>query len=193
MPAAIGLIEVEGVAGIIVAADAAVKAAEVELLGWDSIGGFTTVLFSGSISDVGAALSSGTEAARQVVEHVVSAPVTQPSEACLSFVSNPVQKDVLVRSGALGLIETHGYAAHVCADDEMVKTAAVDVVGVLTVHNRVVCSLIQGDVGAVREAVARAQTRLQGYPHLMSTVVLPQPHPEVLQAFVAPSQGASSV
>ena len=29
MPAAIGLIEVEGVAGIIVAADAAVKAAEV--------------------------------------------------------------------------------------------------------------------------------------------------------------------
>ena len=61
MPAAIGLIEVEGVAGIIVAADAAVKAAEVELLGWDSIGGFTTVLFSGSISDVSAALSSGTD------------------------------------------------------------------------------------------------------------------------------------
>ena len=58
MPAAIGLIEVEGVAGIIVAADAAVKAAEVELLGWDSIGGFTTVLFSGSISDVSAALCS---------------------------------------------------------------------------------------------------------------------------------------
>ena len=85
MPAAIGLIEVEGVAGIILAADAAVKTADVDLLGWDSIGGFTTVLFSGSISDVGAALASGTEAARQVVEHVVSAPVTQPSEPCLSF------------------------------------------------------------------------------------------------------------
>ena len=92
MPAAIGLIEVEGVAGIIVAADAAVKAADVELLGWDSIGGFTTVFFSGSISDVGAALSSGSEAARHVVEHVVAAPVTQPSQACLRFVRYPVQQ-----------------------------------------------------------------------------------------------------
>ena len=61
MPAAIGLIEVEGVAGIILAADAAVKTADVDLLGWDSIGGFTTVLFGGSISDVGAALASGTK------------------------------------------------------------------------------------------------------------------------------------
>ena len=193
MPAAIGLIEVEGVAGIIVAADAAVKAAEVELLGWDSIGGFTTVLFSGSISDVSAALSSGTEAARQVVEHVVAAPVTQPSEACLRFATNRVQKDAPLRNSALGLVETRGYAVHVCVDDEMVKTAAVDVVGVLTVHNRVVCSLVQGDVGAVREAIARAQTRLETYPNLMSTAVLPQPRPEVLQAFVRSSQGAGSV
>ena len=75
----------------------------------------------------------------------------------------------------------------------MAKTAAVDVVDVLTVHNRVVCSLVQGDVGAVREAIARAQTRLKTYPHLMSTAVLPQPRPEVLQAFVRPSQGAGSV
>jgi carbon dioxide concentrating mechanism protein CcmO len=192
MPAAIGLIEVEGVAGIIVAADAAVKAADVELLGWDSIGGFTTVFFSGSISDVGAALSSGSEAARHVVEHVVAAPVTQPSQACLRFVSYPVQHEVDVRSGALGLIETRGYAAHVYTDDEMVKTAAVDVVAVLTVHNRVVCSLVQGDVGAVREAIARAETRLRDYPHLMSTAVLPQPRPEVLQAFVAPLSGDSN-
>ena len=71
-----------------------------------------------------------------------------------------------MRSGALGLVETHGYAAHVYVDDEMAKTAAVDVVQVLTVHSRVVCSLVQGDVGAVREAIARAPTRLQDYPHL---------------------------
>ena len=59
MPASIGLVEVEGVAGIILAADAGCKAADVELLGWGSIGGFTTVFFSGSISDVDAALKSG--------------------------------------------------------------------------------------------------------------------------------------
>jgi carbon dioxide concentrating mechanism protein CcmO len=193
MPAAIGLIEVEGIAGIIVAADAAVKSADVELLGWESIGGFTTVFFSGSISDVDAALKSGAEAARQVVEHVVAAPVTQPQEACLRFVSFPVQKEAEVKSGALGLIETRGYGAHIYADDEMVKTAAVDVVNVLTVHNRVVCSLVQGDVGAVREAIARAEMRLADYDHLMCSAVLPQPRPEVLQAFAVPMGGNSGV
>jgi ethanolamine utilization protein EutM len=193
MTASIGMIEVEGIAGIIVAADAAVKSADVELLGWDSIGGFTTVFFSGSISDVDAALKSGAAAAREVVEHVVAAPVTQPQPACLEFVTNPVNKDAVTKSGALGIVETRGYGAHVYGDDEMVKTAAVDVVHVITVHNRVVCSLVQGDVGAVREAIARVQTRLRGYEHLMCTAVLPQPRPEVLQAFAVRTGGGSGV
>ena len=38
MGKAMGMIEVEGVAGIVLGADAACKAAEVELLGWESIG-----------------------------------------------------------------------------------------------------------------------------------------------------------
>ena len=193
MTASIGMIEVEGIAGIIVAADAAVKSADVELLGWDSIGGFTTVFFSGSISDVDAALKSGAAAAREVVEHVVAAPVTQPQPACLEFVTNPVNKEAATKSGALGIVETRGYGAHVYADDEMVKTAAVDVVHVITVHNRVVCSLVQGDVGAVREAIARVQTRLRGYEHLMCTAVLPQPRPEVLQAFAIKAGGGGGV
>lgn len=193
MHASIGMVEVEGIAGIIVAADAAVKSADVELLGWDSIGGFTTVFFSGSISDVDAALKSGAAAAREVVEHVVAAPVTQPQPACLEFVTNPVNKEAVTKSGALGIVETRGYGAHVYGDDEMVKTAAVDVVHVITVHNRVVCSLVQGDVGAVREAIARVQTRLRGYEHLMCTAVLPQPRPEVLQAFAVRTGGGSGV
>lgn len=193
MPASIGMVEVEGIAGIIVAADAAVKSADVELLGWDSIGGFTTVFFSGSISDVDAALKSGADAARQVVEHVVAAPVTQPQAACFEFVTNPVHREAETKSGALGIVETRGYAAHVYGDDEMVKTAAVDVVNVLTVHNRVVCSLVQGDVGAVREAIARLQTRLGDYEHLMCTAVLPQPRPEVLRAFAIRAGGGGGV
>ncbi len=193
MPASIGMIEVEGVAGIIVAADAAVKSADVELLGWESIGGFTTVFFSGSISDVDAALKSGIDAARQIVEHVVAAPVTQPQEACLRFVSFPVDRAAEVKSGALGIVETRGYGAHIYGDDEMVKTAAVEVVNVITVHNRVVCSLVQGDVGAVREAIARVETRLSGYEHLMCTAVLPQPRPEVLQTFAVRMRGGGGV
>ena len=68
MSVAIGMIEVEGVAGIILASDAACKTAGVDLLGWESIGGFTTVFFGGSISKVATALKCGEEAAREVVE-----------------------------------------------------------------------------------------------------------------------------
>ncbi len=193
MPASIGLIEVEGVAGIIVAADAACKAADVELLGWESIGGYTTVFVAGSISDVDAALKSGVESARNVVEHVVAAPVNQPEGACLDLISFPTQKEAEVQEGALGIVETRGYGVHIYVNDEMVKTAAVDVINVLTVHNRVVCSLVQGDVGAVREAIASAEVRLQRYEHLLCTAVIAQPRPEVLQAFAVPKGEASGV
>ena len=42
---AIGMIEVEGVAAAIVGADAACKSADVRLMGWESIGGYTTAFF----------------------------------------------------------------------------------------------------------------------------------------------------
>ena len=143
------MIEVEGVAAGIVGADAACKSAEVQLMGWESIGGYTTVFFSGSISDVGAALRRGEQAAREVVEHVVAVPLTRPEPTCRNFVTVPVDPEAPVYPGALGLLETRGYGAHIPANDSMVKTAAVAVRNVLTVHNRVVCTLIEGDVGAV--------------------------------------------
>jgi len=183
MDAAIGLLEVEGVAGIIVGADAACKAAEVELMGWESTGGYTTVFFCGSLSDVDAALRRGEQAAREVVEHVVAAPLTHPEPACRNYVSFPVQRQVPIREGALGLIETRGYGVHVRANDAMVKTAAVEVVNVLTVHNRVVCTLIQGDVGAVEESIAVGRSRLADYAYFLCSAIIPQPVPEVLQAF----------
>ena len=68
MGQAIGMIEVEGVAGIVLAADAACKAAEVDLLGWESIGGRTAVFFGGSVAAVAASLQEGEEAAGEVVE-----------------------------------------------------------------------------------------------------------------------------
>ena len=183
MDAAIGMIEVEGVAGIIVGADAACKTAEVELLGWESIGGFTTVFFAGSISDVNAALQSGRQAAREVVDHVVAAPITRPDPACRAHFDTPVNPDVPARPGALGLIETRGYGAHVPVNDQMVKAAGVEVANVLTVMDRVVCSLIVGDVGAVREAVAAGRALVGGSEHFCCSAVIPQPVPQVWHAF----------
>lgn len=186
---AVGMIEVEGVAAAIVGADAACKAADVQLEGWASIGGYTTAFFTGSISDVAAALQSGEEAARGIIQHVVAAPLLQPAAACLHFVDFPLRDDSDFPAGALGLVETRGYGAHVHANDQMVKTAAVEVVNVLTVHDRVVCSLVLGDVGAVTEAIAVAQKLLAGCERLLGTALIPQPRPEVLAAYAAPMGG----
>lgn len=180
---AIGMVEVEGVAGIIAAADAACKTAVVELLGWDSIGGFTTVFFRGSVSDVAAALRSGEAAAREVVKHVVAAAMNQPEPACLNYVTVPVRKELQVQPGALGAIETRGYGLQVIADDRMVKAAQVEVVNVLTVHNRVVCSLIAGEIGAVKEALAVGRERVAASPNFLCSLFIAQPVPQVLQAF----------
>lgn len=186
---AVGMIEVQGVAAAIVGADAACKAADVTLAGWSSIGGYTTAFFTGSISDVAAALRSGEEAARSVIEHVVAAPLHQPAAACSHFVDFPVRSDSDFPTGALGLVETRGYGAHIHTNDQMVKTAPVEVVNVLTVHDRVVCSLVLGDVGAVNEAIAVAQKLLADCEHLLGTALIPQPRPEVLAAYAAPMGG----
>ena len=183
MGKAIGMIEVEGVAGIVLAADAACKAAEVELLGWESIGGRTTVFFTGSVAAVAASLQSGEEAAGEVVEKVVAAPLNQPVPACRNFVAFPAEKGLEAGPGALGLIESRGYGAHVRANDLMAKAAAVRVYHVLSVHDRVVCTLIRGEVGAVREAVAVGREEVESSPYFRCSAVIPQPEPQVLRAF----------
>ena len=193
MPAAIGLVEVEGVAGIIVAADAAIKTAKIKLLGWESTGGFTTVFFEGSTSDVNAGLASGHKAVESLAIPITSSSITQPDPSCLLFTTFVGLGSSKVYQAALGIVETQGYASHVYTNDEMVKTADVSIFNVLTVHNRVVCSMIQGEVGAVKEAVARAELCLSNYPHLKRTVVLPQPRDEVLDLFAPSKLGAVDV
>ena len=76
---ALGLIETKGLVGMIEAADAAVKAANVTLVGWEKIGsGLVTVLMRGDVAAVKAATDAGAAAARRVGElvsvHVIPRP-----------------------------------------------------------------------------------------------------------------------
>ena len=191
MPKAIGMIEVEGVAGIVMGADAACKAARVELMGWESIGGFTTLFLRGALGDVGAALRAGEAAAGEVTGHVVSACLDRPQPELAAFVGHPLPAGE-VEATALGLIETRGYGVHVEVNDLMVKAADVAVANVLTVHDRVVCSLITGPVDGVEQAIDRGRERLAGSEWFMASAVIPQPLPSVLGAFVQfrPAPGA---
>ena len=76
---ATGLIETEGLVAAIEAADCAAKAASVELIAFETIGGgFVTVRLSGDVASVQTAVSAAAEAAgrigRVVSRHVIPAP-----------------------------------------------------------------------------------------------------------------------
>ncbi|MCX7019238.1 MAG: BMC domain-containing protein [bacterium] len=76
---ALGLIETRGYVGMIEAADAALKAAEVRIVSRQKVdAGLVTVLLHGDVASVKAAVDAGASAARRVGElisaHVIPAP-----------------------------------------------------------------------------------------------------------------------
>ena len=77
---AIGLIETQGLVGIIEAADVMCKAANVEIVGKESIGGgYVTVMVKGDVAAVKAAVEAGGQAVTRmggklVVAHVIARP-----------------------------------------------------------------------------------------------------------------------
>ena len=80
MQKSLGLIETQGLAGGITAADAAVKSANVELIGYELTkgGGWTTVKIQGDVGAVKAATDAGPAADAKVCElvsvHVIPRP-----------------------------------------------------------------------------------------------------------------------
>ena len=79
MADALGMIEVKGFVGMVEAADAMVKAAKVELVGYEKIGGgYVTAIVRGDVAAVKAATEAGQRAAERVGElvsvHVIPRP-----------------------------------------------------------------------------------------------------------------------
>src|SRR3954453_7986222 len=79
MADALGLIETKGFVGMVEAADAMVKAAKVELIGYEKIGGgYVTAVVRGDVAAVKAATEAGARAAERVGQlvsvHVIPRP-----------------------------------------------------------------------------------------------------------------------
>lgn len=76
---ALGMIETRGLVACIEAADAAVKAANVQLVGYEKIGtGLVTVLFRGEVAACRASCDAGGAAAQKVGELVSVHVIPQP-------------------------------------------------------------------------------------------------------------------
>jgi len=82
MKEALGMIETKGLVATVEAADAMVKAANVQLVAYEKIGGgYVTALVRGDVAAVKAAVDAGAAAARKVGElvsvHVIPRPHDQ--------------------------------------------------------------------------------------------------------------------
>jgi len=79
MAEALGMIETKGFAAMVEAADAMVKAAKVELIGYERIGGgYVTAIVRGDVAAVKAAIEAGVRGAEKIGEvistHVIARP-----------------------------------------------------------------------------------------------------------------------
>jgi microcompartment protein CcmL/EutN len=76
---AIGMIESRGFVALVEASDAMVKAAKVELIGYEKIGGgYVTAIVRGDVASVRAAVDAGVRAAEKVGEIVSSHVIPRP-------------------------------------------------------------------------------------------------------------------
>ena len=76
---ALGMIETRGFTAMVEAADAMVKAAKVELVGYEKIGGgYVTAIVRGDVAAVRAAVDAGTRAAERVGEIVSTHVIPRP-------------------------------------------------------------------------------------------------------------------
>lgn len=79
MADALGMIECKGFAAMVEAADAMVKAAKVELVGYEKTGGgFVTAIVRGDVAAVKAAVEAGVRGAEKVGEVVAVHVIPRP-------------------------------------------------------------------------------------------------------------------
>ena len=82
MAEALGMIETKGFAAMVEAADAMVKAAKVEIVHYEKIGGgYVTVIVRGDVAAVKAATEAGAKGAQRVGELVSVHVIPRPHES----------------------------------------------------------------------------------------------------------------
>ena len=84
---ALGMIEMRGHTGVVEAADAMLKAADVDMIKTVAIGGaYITVIVRGDVGSVKAAVDAGAAAAGRVGELVAAHVIARPHESLLDHV-----------------------------------------------------------------------------------------------------------
>ena len=190
---ALGLIECKGLVCLIEGTDAMLKAANVEIIGWDKAGSaLVTTFVKGDVAAIKAALDAGAEAAGRVGEVVSVHVIARPHDELTAMM--PKAKAVNAEAkkaasapnaGAIGLIETKGWVGLVEATDAMGKAANVEVMKTIQIGGAYVTTIVKGDVGSVKAAVDAGAAAAGKVGELISSHVIARPHGDLLAGFGA--------
>jgi len=92
MKKALGMIETKGLVALFEATDAMLKSANVNLIGWQSVGsGLVTAFVDGDVAAVKAATDAGAGAASKIGEVVSVQVISRPHDDLPSFVQQPAK------------------------------------------------------------------------------------------------------
>jgi ethanolamine utilization protein EutM len=191
----LALLEIANLAPAMLVADRCAKAAGVTIVGIESADGAQQCIkLSGSAGDVREAGEEGVRLANMMGARAGLVLMPGPTESTVHTASRPPafnpllgiydcrarKEDPMTHPDAIGLLETQGLVAALHATDEMLKAAAVKLVGKEKIGAAYVTIIVRGDVAAVQAAIAagkQAVERLQG--KLILADVIPRPHPEL--------------
>ncbi len=179
---ALGMIETNCIPVGIEAGDAMLKTADVSLVSAQAVcAGKYIVIVSGSVAAVKASVAAGEETADfALVDSIVIANINAQVIEAITASSN------IDNTGALGLIETFSLASAVICADAAVKAADIHLIEIRLGRGLGGKSFIilTGDVAAVRFALQTAESLEDSNGMVARTVVIPSPHPDILQAIL---------
>jgi ethanolamine utilization protein EutM len=192
---ALALLEIGNLAPALLVADRCAKSAGVRIIGIESADSAAQCIkLVGSPGDVREAGEIGLALGRQMGTTAELIVMPAPTEATQALAAQPPaynplleiydarvpRKDHMKHSDAIGLLETQGLVAALHATDEMLKGAAVTLVGKEKIGAAYVTIIVRGDVAAVQAAIDNGKQtveRLGG--KLIMADVIAHPHPDL--------------
>jgi Carbon dioxide concentrating mechanism/carboxysome shell protein len=173
MSKAIGMVEYKTVSAGIVAADAMVKTAEVDIIEAQTVcPGKYIVIISGNLSAVNAAVDT---AKRTREMHLINSFVLgNPHESIFPAIYGATEIEEV---SALGVIETYDATSIIVAADEAAKTAVVDLIEIRVARGMCGKSylLLTGEVAAVTAAIEKARTVIAEEGMFLDSSVIANP------------------
>ncbi|MHA1170031.1 MAG: BMC domain-containing protein [Candidatus Hodarchaeales archaeon] len=179
---AIGVLETNVIARGILSADTIVKTANVKLLFASPVcPGKYLIIIRGSVAAVKSSLTAGSEIAGETLVNYIVIPNVHPEVFPALSATTSVEK-----IGAIGVIETYSAPAAIMAADEAVKSAQVKLIEIRL--SRAIGGkafvVFTGEVGSVRSALEAGVNRVKGEGLVLSTAVLPAPHPDLVKTLL---------